>query len=579
MDIFEQCRTFLSTNAVGKWHETPKFKDGDGYIHHISSDMVLLRVETDNYRSFYWIYDINDAIEFNKFITDNLNTEAHEIIVGNCCRLFYDIDLKLDYLQKYELAEYYGFELSDENQSCVMDILGENIANIYKEATLVSLQEHGNDKLEHLSNFDWMFCMRNRPCGEDFKISIHIITNLYLRLNICAAIAHDVKTSVLVDNCKLFQIDESIASYLSEAIDSAQYRLRGSLGLPMGVKKTECGYCKNVIRREYNIPMQQYFITIPDQFSLQKIELLNYDIVETYTRNTFVDSTFIQNAIKHIGNISDYNPCAFDVSTSVVKNSTMYVRRYAASECSVCDRIHDNDNTLFLMFDSERKVASWKCMHAESMTPITFYTEEDIDEYTDDDINGFLTRYSSINTNTTKINTTETDVAKKIKQCKKSTKCNDAKKASQCKKAAYMRKQLISTKKNKQIYEDNYHEYTGDEDTEESLSQTIIVQPVFRPDTITCNTKFKDDNSIPEDDEQDNPLPKINNDNSCEQIQTVLQIENIDNMSDIQEDDDEDDDKNQIKYKQEYCDIESVIDVIVSPEIYNTDSESDSDSE
>ncbi len=381
MNTFERCRTYLEANAPGKWHMNRKLKNdtNDGYMYPITSNTILLRVEAHKYIRFYWIYDAKVAMDFNQHITNQFNAEAHEIIIRNECRLFYDIDLKLDESQQYELAEFFKFDLTDSNKECVMNIIGEKLAHIYKEATLMSLEEHGNDRADNLSGFDWMFCMRNRSCGDGFKISIHIITNLFMQLNVCSAIANDVKTIVLTDklNYDDLGINESIAEYLSEAIDALQYHPRGSLGLPMGVKKTDTGYVRNSIHQHYNIPIQNYLITIPDQFSIRTIEIAGYGIETTIEREEAY-SKFINEALQHVSEIGSYDPSAFDIKASLLRNNDacvgyMYVRRYAPSYCSVCDRTHDNDNTLLLIFDSNQHRAFWKCAHKQGMKPVEFY--------------------------------------------------------------------------------------------------------------------------------------------------------------------------------------------------------------
>ncbi len=394
--MFKECRTFLKETARAPWYETSRFKnDQDGYVQQVTSNTILLRIEISNVRRFYWLNNLEDAKQFNEFITTQLHLEAHEIILGNKCRLFYDIDLKLDYFQKYEFAEHYNIELFKDNEICTMNIIGKTIADIYKNATLLSLREHGN---EIDDTFDWMFCMRNRPDGDNFKISIHIITNIYVQLKLCEAIAEDVKSSVLVENYDSFGITDDIAECLSCAIDSMQYRHHGSLGLPKGVKNTSAGEYANNIVLQYNIPLQHYFITIPDQFSIMHVE--NYNVTTSNFINTYVDEEFISTALTHVSDIQDYNPAVFDIKTSILKGTTMYVRRYAPSECSICNRTHDNDNTLFLMFDSERRIASWKCMHA-SMKPLVFYQEESgYDELSEMDIDAFAKKHEQINTKT-----------------------------------------------------------------------------------------------------------------------------------------------------------------------------------
>lgn len=404
MEQQTKCRSFLKKNAKGKWFESRRFKDesGNGYLHHIATNMVLLRVEFENNnRMFYWIYDINDAIAFNAYVANVIHAEAHELIIGNQCRLFYDIDLKLDEMQQCELAEYYDFDMNDVNKQYVMNSIAGILACIYKDATIMSLSEHGNDMTDTLKEFDWMFCMRNRPYdNDDYKISIHIITNIFVPLNVCSAIAKDVKTHILIDFCEQLEITEQIAEYLSDAIDDMQYRAKGSLGLPLGCKNTSHGIYQNIIIKNYDIPMQYYFITQHDQFSLKNIIVDDYDIMIPKVSFKQADSEFVKNALKHVSNIKDYNPKVWDLKTSTLKNSTMYVRRYAPSYCSICDRYHDNDNTMFLMFDSDKRIASWKCTHAIDAKGIIFYHEEDVEEIEDneEEIAAFASRYDKIRT-------------------------------------------------------------------------------------------------------------------------------------------------------------------------------------
>ncbi len=403
MEQQDKCRSFLKKNAKGKWFESRRFKNesGNGYLHHIASNMVLLRVEFENNnRMFYWIYDINDAIAFNTYVANVIHAEAHELIIGNQCRLFYDIDLKLDEMQQCELAEYYDFDMNDVNKQYVMNSIANILACIYKDATIMSLSEHGNDMIDTLKEFDWMFCMRNRPYDDDYKISIHIITNIFVPLNVCSAIAKDVKTHILINFYEQLEITEQIAEYLSDAIDDMQYRTKGSLGLPLGCKNTSHGIYQNIIIKNYDIPMQYYFITQHDQFSLKNIIVDDYDITTPKVSFKKADSAFVKNALKHISNIKDYNPKVWDLRTSTLKNSTMYVRRYAPSHCSICDRYHDNDNTMFLMFDSDNRIASWKCTHAIDTKGIVFYQEEVVEELEDneDDLSAFASRYANVKT-------------------------------------------------------------------------------------------------------------------------------------------------------------------------------------
>lgn len=258
MPILRPCFEYLTNNASGAWHESYTMLDKatNNYKHPTRRDMVLLRVETGVSRAFYWIYNINDAVKFNEYVGLTLKWEAHEHIITSRCRLFYDIDLSLDEFEKHEFSDRYGYDLSDDNELEVMDEIGKSLAVVFKEATLISIEEHGNDlEGENLIGFDWIFAMRNRALeGGGFKISIHLITNLMLPLAACGAIVNHVKCEVIPNYVELLGINDDIVEKLVDSIDQIQYRLRGSLGLPHGTKKNSLGEYRNCIYRDYNIP-------------------------------------------------------------------------------------------------------------------------------------------------------------------------------------------------------------------------------------------------------------------------------------------------------------------------------------
>jgi hypothetical protein len=366
MVIIAECQAFLKEYAVGQWFETYRFKDGESYLHPLHRGMLLLRVETGTKRAFYWIYSFNDAIRFSEFVGMKLKAEAHEVILTPRCRMFYDVDLQLDVFQKIELAEHFNDNSMDE--------VAKQVANIYKEATLMSLEEHGVEP----DGFDWMFTLRNRPIDDSrFKVSIHLITNLVLPLETCAAIAADVKRDCFLVNYSLLGLTLDIASLLAEAIDETQYRRHGSLSLPYGTKHTSSGVFTNWIFQDYAIPGQRYTITCEDQFSVQDIDTSAYRLArKAGIAGADANPAFVKEALAHAGSIKDYDARIWDLTTSLLRGSTMFVKRYAPSMCSVCNRVHDKDNTLFLMFNSERGIASWKCTRRMEARAQVFYRRD-----------------------------------------------------------------------------------------------------------------------------------------------------------------------------------------------------------
>lgn len=398
MPIISECYQFLQNKAIGQWKETYRFKDKDTdeYVHPIQRGMLLLRVETGQKRAFYWIYNIQDAIRFNEFVGLQLKAEAHEIILTPRIRLFFDIDLPLDEFQKNEFADHYGFDLSDDNETETMDEVGKRVAVAFKDSVMISFEEHGLDVETDLVGFDYIYTMRNRSIDNDgFKISIHLITNLMLSMNACSAIVANIKSEVIPNNIEVLGINSEMSELMISSIDETQYRRHGSLSLPFGTKKTSNGEYTNWLYRDYSIPNQKYFLTIEDQFMLDNLDLSGYNIRDAVNMDRLDASPeFVKEALNHVSNIKDYNSRVWDINASILKRSTMYVKRYASSFCSICDRTHDNDNTMFLIFNSDKGIASWKCARNPDMDAIVFYTREDHED--EGDINAFLNKHSKI---------------------------------------------------------------------------------------------------------------------------------------------------------------------------------------
>lgn len=401
MAIIPDCVDFLNNNATGKWFETytMKNKETNDFIHPITKETTLLRVELKQKRAFYWLLNANDAIRFSEYIGLTLKGEAHEIFTRRNCRFFYDIDLVLDEIEKHEIAHRYGFMIDPSNEMEVMNEVGKRLSYVLKEATLISMEEHGIDSNE-LKGFDWLFTMRNRQLpGDSFKISIHLITNLFIPLRGCAAIAAHVKGDVLLSNTTVLNINEDIANMLLEAIDDTQYRFRGSLSLPYGTKISNAREYSNWIYKQYDVPNQRYLLTLVDRFSLVDINLANYNISQDVQLLPEANPDFVEEALTHVSKIPDYDPRVWDIKNSILRRSTMFVKRYASSYCSVCERTHDNDNTLFLIFNSDWGTAAWKCIRSPGMKPIVFFKtapkDESHQQIDDVDVESFESKFAA----------------------------------------------------------------------------------------------------------------------------------------------------------------------------------------
>lgn len=399
MPIFKDCCQFLQENATGTWHESYCLinKKEDTFVHNVQRSTIVLRVEHTNIKktiAFYWFYNVKDAVAFNEYVSFKLRKETHEVIISQRCRLFYDIDLGLDEFQKHEIAEKYNLDITESNEMEVMEFVAMQLANVLKEATLISLEEHGIDAEENLSNFDWMVTMRNRPLLNDgFKISIHIITNIMAPVKVGSAIIKNVKMEIIQNNLRALDIDEYIADILCNAIDFHPCKFRGSLSLPYGAKKTDMGVYHNLIKRDYDIPNQRFFLTVDDQYLINDLDFTNYKVFDNFSVSHAASSDFVARALAHVNSIPDYCERTWDIKASVVKKSFMYVKRRSSSMCSVCKRIHDNDNTMLLIFNSNSGIASWKCTHNDETKAKVFYREEI--EVPEIDLEAFCSKFQS----------------------------------------------------------------------------------------------------------------------------------------------------------------------------------------
>ncbi|DAZ94611.1 TPA: hypothetical protein N0F65_005374 [Lagenidium giganteum] len=74
-------------------------------------------------------------------------------------------------------------------------------------------------------------------------------------------------------------------------------------------------------------------------------------------QDIFAESSneFIDKAIQEISKIPDYDPSKLDVYGRAPKGNFVNVKRTGSSHCSVCDRIHESDDTMLLIFNEEKQ--------------------------------------------------------------------------------------------------------------------------------------------------------------------------------------------------------------------------------
>ena len=388
-----QSKQFLKTNTRSKWEQTYKIKDeNDKYLHPLTGLSILLRVEYSTIRAFFWFYSILDANKFIRYVHEEQHVEAHEVIIHtNRIKLFFDIDLHLTDTELQDLIDFYS-ELSEESGLTIDDV-ARHLAHLYYEATLASLESNGNDLHELQNECDMMFSTRNRNITEDtFKISIHLITNIVCSVEQCRAIVADVKSNVLFDPVEYrLDVPEDHIEKIANGIDLQPYHRHGSLALPGGRKIVDGVEYINEIQQHFQWRGEENFITRIDSV-IANINLNEYGVAHSspFESTKEVSKEYVEQVLKYLHKIPNYDQSDWDIEASSMKGCVMRLRRMAPSYCPNCDRTHDNDNTLLIIFNEEKGLGFWKCDHAKTIKSKLFYKEDRVD----DELEAFSQRYS-----------------------------------------------------------------------------------------------------------------------------------------------------------------------------------------
>jgi hypothetical protein len=388
----KQCADYLKEHSDGvKYHieYRLKQKDVNEYMHPVREHTVMRIEFADNQRRFYWIPSRNPELvhQFNQHIGLGLKLEAHDIICAPRCRMFFDIDMKLDDMELDELSGHYGLTLTDDNAIHCMDNIGMSLMEAYVAALKLSLEEHGVDS-DDLECIDWMGTQRNRCIDGGYKLSSHIITNLMLPVELCKAIADDIKDNTIQGNAEALGLTDDIVSLVVDAVDSVPYGHHKSLGMPYGVKH---GQHMSWITREYGTAGQSYLLTHSDIYTIDDMVPSGYTVHST--RASSVSSPeFVQRALAHVSSIPGWSNDVWSANPDSLRGAYIQARRARPSHCDVCERTHDNDNTLKLIFDSLSGIASWKCIRSKTKARVFYREDPDFDTA---DLDAFVERVST----------------------------------------------------------------------------------------------------------------------------------------------------------------------------------------
>ena len=317
-----------------------KMLNDNEYINTLNGLQFLLRIKTDQYK-FYWCYNFEQALKFIKQ-AHSLYLECHEIMFGTNCHWFADIDIKMNHNEYKHIKNLYDDD----------DELTGAIISAYSEAINNSFDLH---KIN--SDADFTIISRSRNIDNGYKISLHLISKWWMPIVKAKALAMDVYDQLKSINTKL-PID-----ILVNGFDTQVYRRNGSLSMCGGWKDKS----QNSMYSEENCGTQ--YISYYNDNSIN-IDMSKYISIDSSIGE--ISNDFIKEALKHVENISDWCD-AFDLDNSTIKGHSMIVRRYNPSHCSICNRTHDSDNTMQLIFCEEQGKAFWKCLHKEQGRAKMFY--------------------------------------------------------------------------------------------------------------------------------------------------------------------------------------------------------------
>lgn len=387
--LINKTKNYLRDNAKGQWYQSYKIKDGntDGFMHQLSGIVMLIRVNYPEMLGFFWMYKMADAHILIDYVHKNLHLEAHEIIINDRIKLFYDIDMEITDSELQDMIDYYE-EYSNETDLTIDDV-ARHLAHLYFDATLASLEEHGND-LEQMQNIvDIMYTTRNRPISNNdkFKISIHLITNIVCNIQECKAIVEHVRNSILYHPDEYgLEYPDNYCEMIVNAIDVQPYHRFGSLAIHGGRKIVNNVEYINQIQQQFQLKSEEPFITRFDNVPTN-ISFREYNVVTTYNNNsnTTVSKEFIDAVLSHIHKIPYYNANDWDLDAAIYKGCTAIVKRLNPSYCEICERRHDLDNTLILVFNEEWQIGAWKCMHNRNIKSRIFFrdykNDNDLDQF------------------------------------------------------------------------------------------------------------------------------------------------------------------------------------------------------
>jgi hypothetical protein len=363
----------------------------DGYHTGINENTNIIRIEhhyekknddSDTKRAFICSQNNQELNTFIKYIRQELYMEAQEVFVPAAnYRIFFDIDLKLKKGNELDMLKNYFIDSKSLSQTL------SQFLNELLDLILCIYYESNTEKMEHA------YDTRNRQVSEtEFKISMHWYSNLFVKSiyhvndvvkNMKSLINEELQhykpkkkffnLTNTKDNEKMFILLE----YLNkDSITNLQpYKSNGSLSMTGGYK---CNYCNEIGEDDSFGIRDDTFVCIRKYQQLGASDIfVDFEISQSVKQFIGVaDDEFTQRVRDNLKNQNFVE--GFDIS-GIRKGNFLDIKRFNSSFCSVCNRNHDNDNTLMIMLYDDTKAASWKCRRSDSKA-ICFYKEQIVND-------------------------------------------------------------------------------------------------------------------------------------------------------------------------------------------------------
>lgn len=290
---------------------------------------ILIRVSIDKAFIFISCADYNIANKLLEFVNNN-QLEAHEVFTHNHkkFKVFFDIDIE-------NPKEYYSDIEGVDDSLFTIQLYVYNYIECLKEVI-------NNDKF----TFRYTYRIKTDSNGNIKKFGIHIITDLIID-NIS-------KIKSLIDLMKnnLKDSNNNIKKYLYNFIDSSPYSYNKSLSLPNGFKNGIQSKCNDIIINNDNF----YFITHTYDFytdlsnfiTIKKPDIQSFDI-----STDFID--IIRSNYYKIPEIDSF-------MERKINNNFINFKRLTPALCSICNVIHDNENSLYIILNPEKQTAFYNCL-------------------------------------------------------------------------------------------------------------------------------------------------------------------------------------------------------------------------